>query len=170
MKRVKPAHLKAVVAKLREAGIAVTEGRDRIRVQADGSNARPNPVNIKTLPYPGFPTDMQPQMMSLLARGRGTSIFTETVFENRYMHVAELNRMGALITTQGPVAVVRGVETLWGASLRATDLRAGASLVLAALAADGVSELQGVKHIDRGYVDFEARLRALGADVVRSQE
>jgi UDP-N-acetylglucosamine 1-carboxyvinyltransferase len=109
-------------------------------------------------------------MMSLLARGRGTSIITETVFENRYMHVPELNRMGALITTQGPMAVVRGVETLWGASLRATDLRAGASLVLAALAADGVSELQGVKHIDRGYVDFEARLRSLGADIVRSRE
>jgi UDP-N-acetylglucosamine 1-carboxyvinyltransferase len=164
VRRVKPAHLKAVVAKLREAGIDVREGRDRIRVIG---RARPRPVNIKTLPYPGFPTDLQAQMMSLLALGQGTSVVTETVFDNRFMHVPELNRMGANIATEGAVAVIRGVERMQSASVRVTDLRAGAALILAALAAEGSSEIQGIKHVDRGYVDLEARLSSLGADVRR---
>ena len=164
VRRVRPPHLKAVVAKLREAGVPVKEGRDWIRVQANG---RPGPVNIKTLPYPGFPTDMQAPVMSLLATGYGTSVVTETVFENRFMHVAELNRMGAQITTQGPVAVIRGVDRLWGASLKVTDLRAGAALILAALAAEGTSEVHGIRHIDRGYVGIEQRLADLGARVER---
>ncbi len=164
IKHVKPQHLKAVVAKLREAGVEIEEGRDRIRVRGRG---RPRPVNIKTLPYPGFPTDMQAQIMSLLALGQGTSVVTETVFENRFMHVPELNRMGAQISTEGSVAVIRGVEKLWAASVRVSDLRAGAALILAALAADGISEVQGVKHVDRGYVQIEERLNALGADIRR---
>lgn len=167
VRRVKPAHLKAVVAKLREAGVDIDEGRDRIRVRGNG---RARPVNIKTLPYPGFPTDMQPQMMAFLARGQGTSVVIETVFENRFMHVPELNRMGGQISTQGSVAVVRGVEALWGTSVRVTDLRAGASLILAALAAEGTTEVQGIKHIDRGYVNIENRLSSLGADVRRVYE
>ncbi len=164
IRHVKPQHLKAVVAKLREAGVEIEEGRDRIRVRGRG---RPRPVNIKTLPYPGFPTDMQAQMMSLLALGHGTSVVTETVFENRFMHVPELNRMGTQISTEGSVAVIRGVEKLWAASVRVSDLRAGAALILAALAADGTSEIHGVKHVDRGYVRIEERLNSLGADIRR---
>jgi UDP-N-acetylglucosamine 1-carboxyvinyltransferase len=161
---VRPQHLKAVVAKLREAGAEVEERRDRIRVRSSG---RPRPVDVRTLPYPGFPTDLQPQMMGLLALGQGTSVITETVFENRFMHVPEINRMGAQISTEGSVAVIRGVESLWGAAVRATDLRAGAALVLVALAAEGTSEISGVKHIDRGYANIENRLTFLGADVRR---
>jgi UDP-N-acetylglucosamine 1-carboxyvinyltransferase len=167
VRRVKPAHLKAVVAKLREAGVEIDEGRDRIRVRCNG---RARPVNIKTLPYPGFPTDMQPQMMAFLSRGLGTSVVIETVFENRFMHVPELNRMGAQISTQGSVAVIRGVEALGGTSVRVTDLRAGASLILAALCAEGTSEVSGIKHIDRGYVNIEERLNGLGADIRRVVE
>ncbi len=167
VRKVKPAYLKAVVAKLREAGVQIEEGRDRIRVSCNG---RPRPVNIKTLPYPGFPTDMQPQIMAFLSCAQGTSVVIETVFENRFMHVPELNRMGAQISTQGSVAVIRGVEKLWGTSVRVTDLRAGASLILAALAAEGTSELYGVKHIDRGYVNIESRLAEMGADIRREAE
>lgn len=164
IRRCKPTHLKAVVAKLREAGVDVREGRDKVQVRGNG---RPRPVNIKTLPYPGFPTDLQAQMMSLLSLGQGTSVVTETVFDNRFMHVPELNRMGANIATEGPVAVIRGVERLQSAALRVTDLRAGAALIVAALAAEGNSEIQGIKHVDRGYVNLETRLAGIGADIRR---
>ena len=116
-----------------------------------------------TLPYPGFPTDLQPQMMALLAAADGTSIVTENVFESRFMFVDELNRMGADIRTEGHHAVIRGVERLSAAPVRALDIRAGAAMVIAALAADGVTEIADMYHVDRGYQDFEAKLTALGA-------
>jgi len=160
-----PEHLKAVVAKLREAGAVVEEEATRVRLRAQG---RPRPTDVRTMPYPGFPTDMQAQIMALLALADGCSVITETVFENRFMHVEELKRMGANIKIEGRSAVVRGVKKLTGAPVKATDLRAGAGLVLAALAADGVTEVSGVNHLDRGYVDLHLKLRSLGAEITRT--
>lgn len=157
-------HLKPVVAKLREMGVVITEDTTSVRVTAMG---RPYPADIKTLPYPGFPTDMQAQIIALLSLSSGTSVVTETVFENRFMHVAELCRMGAHIAVEGRSAIIRGVSALSGAPVIATDLRAGASLVLAGLAAAGETEVSGLHHIDRGYVHFEKKLATLGADIVR---
>ena len=158
-------HLKPVVAKLREAGVEVEEKESSIRV-AGGGEIRA--VDIKTMPYPGFPTDMQPQMMALMTLARGTSVITETVFENRFMHVNELRRMGARIKVAGRTAVVYGVRGLTGARVRATDLRAGAALVLAALRADGETEIGDVYHLDRGYENLIEKLRSLGAAVRRT--
>lgn len=158
-------HLKPVIAKLGEAGVIVSEeAGGQLRVTAP---ERPRATDIKTLPYPGFPTDMQAQFMALLTIAEGTSIVTETVFENRFMHVDELKRMGAQIKIEGRSAVVRGQRQLQGASVRATDLRAGAALVLAGLAADGTTEVSGVDHIDRGYIAFDEKLARLGADLKR---
>jgi UDP-N-acetylglucosamine 1-carboxyvinyltransferase len=123
-----------------------------------------------TLPYPGFPTDLQPQMMAMLAAARGTSIATENVFESRFMFVDELNRMGADIRTEGHHAVIRGVDRLSAAPVRSLDIRAGAAMVVAALQADGVTEITNVYHLDRGYEDLEAKLVALGARVRRVEE
>ncbi len=163
-----PEHLKPTMAKLREAGCEVWEEEEGgVRVRAKG---RPRSLDIKTLPYPGFPTDMQAQMMALCTLAEGTSIITETVFENRFMHVDELKRMGAQIQIQGHSAVVRGVPALYSASVTATDLRAGAALVLAGLAAEGRTEVGGLHHLDRGYVDLEGKLRALGAHIQRREE
>jgi UDP-N-acetylglucosamine 1-carboxyvinyltransferase len=131
---------------------------------------RPLVVDLVTLPYPGFPTDLQPQMMALLAASRGTSIITENVFESRFMFVDELNRMGADIRTEGHHAVIRGVQRLSAAPVRALDIRAGAALIVAALAADGTTEIYDLYHVDRGYQDFDGRLVALGADVRRERE
>ncbi len=157
-------HLKPVIAKLQEAG-AEFEGRNgTIRVIA---RERLRSVDVKTLPYPGFPTDMQAQMMSLMCVTEGISIVTETVFENRFLHVEELKRMGADIRIEGPSAIVRGVERLYGAPVKATDLRAGASLVLAGLVAEGQTDIFGVGHVDRGYVNIVGKLQALGADISR---
>jgi UDP-N-acetylglucosamine 1-carboxyvinyltransferase len=127
-------------------------------------------VDFVTLPYPGFPTDLQPQMMALLATARGTGIATENVFESRFMFVDELNRMGADIRTEGHHAVIRGVDRLSAAPVRAPDLRAGAALVIAGLTADGVTEISGAYHLDRGYQDLEGKLAALGAQVRRERE
>jgi UDP-N-acetylglucosamine 1-carboxyvinyltransferase len=160
-------HLGLVLSKLSEAGAAVSEEPTGFRVTMD---ARPRPVEFVTLPYPGFPTDLQPPMMALLALSDGTSIVTENVFESRFMFVDELNRMGADIGTEGHHAVIRGVERLSGAPVRALDLRAGAAIAVAALAADGVTEIADVYHLDRGYQGFAEKLRALGAEVVREQE
>jgi UDP-N-acetylglucosamine 1-carboxyvinyltransferase len=124
-------------------------------------------VDIKTLPYPGFPTDLQAQMMTMMAIGRGLSVITETIFENRFMHVSELLRMGADIAIQGSNALVRGVPKLRGARTMATDLRASASLILAGLAAEGTTELSRVYHLDRGYEALEKKFSALGADIRR---
>ncbi|MFM7719476.1 MAG: UDP-N-acetylglucosamine 1-carboxyvinyltransferase, partial [Actinomycetota bacterium] len=153
-------HLDLVLSKLGEAGADVAVEEAGLRV---GMRGRPTPVDLVTLPYPGFPTDLQPQIMALLAAATGTSILTENVFESRFMFVDELNRMGADIRTEGHHAVIRGVERLSAAPVRALDIRAGAAMVIAALAAEGVTAVADMHHVDRGYEDFEANLTALGA-------
>ncbi len=159
-----PESLDLVLAKLTDAGATVDAGVSSVRVALE---ERPDPVDFVTLPYPGFPTDLQPQMMVLLATAEGTSIATENVFESRFMFVDELIRMGADIRTEGRHAVIRGVERLSGCPVRATDVRAGAALVLAGLAAEGQTEVHDVVHVDRGYRDLPGSLAALGADVTR---
>ena len=164
---VVPEHLTAVISKLQEIGAKViAEGSNCLRIVPGGLRA----TDIETLPYPGFPTDMQAQFMALLARSEGDSVITETVFENRLRHVAELNRMGADIRVKGNNAIVRGVPLLSGAPVVATDLRASAALVLAALAAEGKTTIQGLHHLDRGYDNIEAKLRQLGAKIQRVPE
>lgn len=159
-----PEHLEPVTAKLRQAGAEVIIGDDYVRVKGKG---RIKGVDCKTMPHPGFPTDMQPQFMALLSMAEGTSIITETIFENRFQHVDELRRMGAQITVEGRTAIIRGVESLEGAFVEATDLRAGAALFLAALAADEATVLEKVGHIDRGYDHLEEKYRNLGAKLKR---
>jgi len=159
-----PQHLDALITKLRVAGMNIEIlGND---VRAMGERALRS-VDIKTLPYPGFPTDLQAQMMTLMAIGKGLSVITETIFENRFMHVSELLRMGADIVIQGNSAIVRGVPKLRGAKTMATDLRASASLILAGLAGEGITELSRVYHLDRGYEAIEKKFSALGADIRR---
>ena len=157
-------HLKPLLAKLGEAGVKVIKDIDSVRVISDGHI---HSTDIKTLPYPGFPTDLQAQFMAMMTIGDGTSTVTETVFENRFMHVGELRRMGANIEVEGRKAIVHGVPFLQGAFVRATDLRAGAALVLAGLAAHGVTEVGDLRHIDRGYDHLVEKLRGLGADIIR---
>ena len=159
-------HLKPVVAKLTEAGAQIEEDIAGTRVRADGSMKA---IDLKTLPYPGFPTDMQAQFMAMLAVAEGTSVVTETVFENRFMHVDELVRMGAQIRVDGRTATVEGGRVLKGAAVRATDLRAGAAMVLAGLVAEGETRVGYIHHIDRGYDDLVAKLVALGADIRRTE-
>ncbi|MCF6463945.1 UDP-N-acetylglucosamine 1-carboxyvinyltransferase [Clostridium sp. Cult1] len=157
-------HIKPVIAKLREAGCQVYENGDKVRViGADEIKS----VDIKTLPYPGFPTDMQAQFMSLMSISKGTSVIIETVFENRFMHVDELKRMGADIKIDGRSAIIQGVDNLMSAPVKATDLRAGAALVLAGLVSDGVTEIGDIYHIDRGYDNIEEKLTKLGAKIYR---
>jgi UDP-N-acetylglucosamine 1-carboxyvinyltransferase len=154
-----------VIAKLRAIGATITvEGHNRLRIVPGETHVA---TDIKTLPYPGFPTDMQAQFMALLTLSEGDSIITETVFENRLRHVAELQRMGADIRVKGNHAIVRGVPFLSGAPVVATDLRASAALVLAGLAAKGDTIIQGLHHLDRGYEDLEAKLKNLGAQIER---
>lgn len=162
-----PEHVRSIIAKLQECGVSLTENQNKIRIK---SNGRTKAIDIKTLPYPGFPTDMQAQFMSLMSVSNGTSMITETVFENRFMHVTELKRMGANIKIDGRSAVIEGIPKLTGAKVKATDLRAGAALVIAGLAAEGTTEIYDVQHIDRGYVDIVGKLRALGADIKRINE
>lgn len=164
IENVLPEHQKPLIAKLREAGALVEEDIDRIHVASSG---RLKAVDIKTLPYPGFPTDMQAQMMAMLSVAEGRSKITETVFENRFMHVVELNRMGANITTEGRSAVITGPAHLTGCTVRATDLRAGAAMILAGLVAEGATEICDIYHIDRGYEEIAAKLTRLGADIKR---
>ena len=156
--------LDAVVEKLREAGAILTTGEDWIRVQMAG---RPKPVGFRTTEYPGFPTDMQAQVMALDCVADGNSRVTETIFENRYMHVQELNRLGARIEIDGHTAIVQGVPKLVGAPVMATDLRASASLVIAGLAAEGETLIDRIYHLDRGYDRMEVKLSAVGADIQR---
>ncbi|ACA54294.1 UDP-N-acetylglucosamine 1-carboxyvinyltransferase [Clostridium botulinum] len=157
-------HLKPIIAKLTEMGVDIKiKGETAI---VDGRKVL-NPVDIKTMPYPGFPTDMQAQMMALLATIKGTSIITETIFENRFMHVSEMKRMGADVKIDGRSAVIEGVSKLTGTEVKATDLRAGAALILCALAAEGKTEITDVYHIDRGYVKIEEKLNKLGANIRR---
>jgi len=162
---VEPDHLDLVLAKLADAGASVDAGATSVRVSLDG---RPRPVDFLTLPYPGFPTDLQPQMMVLLATADGTSIATENVFESRFMFVDELIRMGADIRTEGHHAVIRGRSRIEAAQVHAPDIRAGAALVIAGLAAAGDSEVTGVGYIDRGYEGFEWKLAGLGARIRRA--
>ena len=158
-------HLSTVSAVLREAGCDVQSGAESIRLRRDGPLQGVRPV--RTAPYPGFPTDAQAPLMAALTRGKGCTVFVENIFESRYRHVDELSRMGADIRVEGRVAVVYGVPRLHGAQVRATDLRGGAALAVAALGAEGRSELTGVHHIDRGYQSLEGDLRRLGAEIRR---
>ncbi len=161
-----PDHLDTLIVKLRETGMTID-------VEANGIQAlgtrRIASVDVKTLPYPGFPTDLQAQIMAMMTLGQGFSLIAETVFENRFMHVSELLRMGADIDIQGNRAVVRGVPRLLGAPVMATDLRASASLVLAGLAAEGRTDVSRVYHLDRGYESMEKKFAALGADIKREK-
>ncbi len=158
-------HLKPIIAKLRETGVEVETENSCIKINA--TKTVPQAVDVKTLPYPGFPTDMQAQFMSLLCLSQGTGVVTETVFENRFMHVGELNRMGANVKIDSRSAVIEGVSKLSGSQVKATDLRAGAALVIAALCANGRTEIGDIYHIDRGYVNFDEKLRNMGANIFR---
>ena len=169
VKNVIPKHLESISSKLREIGCRVEEFDDSVHVVG---NRKLSSTSIKTLPYPGFPTDMQPQITVALAMATGTSIITESIFENRFKYVDELNKMGAKIKVEGNVAIVEGVNHLSGANINALDLRAGAALCLAALAAKGVTVVEDIQYILRGYEDFDRKLRSLGAqmEIVESEE
>ena len=163
--RARPTDLDLVLDKLSETGAEISTGEDWIELDMQGR--RPRSVDVTTAPYPGFPTDMQAQFTALNSIAEGTAVITETIFENRFMHVQELQRLGAEITVKGNTAIIRGVPKLTGAPIMATDLRASASLVLAGLVADGVTTVDRVYHIDRGYEIIEEKMRALGADIKR---
>jgi UDP-N-acetylglucosamine 1-carboxyvinyltransferase len=154
--------IQPLVAKLLEVGVEVLPGAGCCRIIG---HSHYKPTDIKTMPHPGFPTDMQPQIMSLLLNAEGTSVIVETIFENRYMHVDELRRMGAEIKVEGRVAIIKGNTRCAGAAVEASDLRAGAALILAGLNAEGETVIGGLKHIHRGYDDIENKLKSLGADV-----
>ena len=162
-----PAHLPALIEKLRAAGLGIKESENSIHVARP---AKVQSIDIKTQPYPGFPTDLQAQLMSLMSLATGLSVITETIFENRFMHVAELKRMGAEIKINGNSAIVKGIDQLKGARVMATDLRASASLVVAGLAAHGVTEISRIYHLERGYEDMVGKLQALGARVRKEKE
>lgn len=164
VKNVIPKHLEAITAKLVEMGIGIEEGDEEVRVFAKGPISS---INIKTMPYPGFPTDLQPQAVVMLATVNGTSVVTEGVWESRFQYVEELKKMNAKINIDGKKAVINGGAPLKAGNVTATDLRAGASMVIAALACDGLTEIDGLRHIDRGYEHIVEKLLALGADVRR---
>jgi UDP-N-acetylglucosamine 1-carboxyvinyltransferase len=166
IENVIPTHMEALSAKLIEMGITVEEGDDTLRVTC---GKRPKHVSIKTLPYPGFPTDLQQPATVLLSTADGASIIVENIFESRFKHINEIRRMGAKVSIDGRVCVVEGVERLTGAPVRATDLRAGAALIVAGLMADGQTEITGVKYIDRGYDHIESKLKQVGADIHREK-
>lgn len=167
VENVLPEHQKALIAKLREAGALVEEDIDKVRVVG---RLPLKGISVKTMPYPGFPTDMQPQIMAMMVISEGHSKVTETVFENRFMHVVELNRMGAWINTEGRSANIDGPFKLTGCDVRATDLRAGAAMILAGLVAEGTTKIGNLHHIDRGYENIVGKLRQLGADIERVDE
>jgi UDP-N-acetylglucosamine 1-carboxyvinyltransferase len=164
VKRCIPAHLEAVLTTLRATGLKIEVTSDSVRVIANNGITA---VDVRTMPYPGFPTDMQAQIMALMTIGRGLSVITETIFENRFIHVPELRRMGANIKLQGNYAIVEGVKNLTGAPVMATDLRASASLVVAGLVAEGKTEIHRIYHLDRGYERMEEKLSQIGAEIVR---
>ena len=159
-----PAHMDSLIAKMKEMGIKIIESADTIRVVCE---ERPKAVHIKTLPYPGFPTDLQQPTTVLLSTAKGTSVIIESIFESRFKHISEIRRMGAIVNADDRIAVVEGVNRLTGAQVRATDLRAGAALVIAGLMADGETEIYNIKYIDRGYAHIEDKLRHLGAEIER---
>ena len=162
IKNVIPKHLECITAKLVEMGVDVEERDDAVLVRRTGKLTR---TNVKTLPYPGFPTDMQPQIAAVLCLAQGTSVVTEGVWDDRYRYVDEFRRMGAQIQVDGKIAVIEGVEKLTGARLRACDLRAGAAMIITALAAQGTSEISNIHHIERGYEDIVRKLSGVGADI-----
>ena len=164
VKNVIPKHMDCITAKLEEMGCEISEEDDNIRVTRSGAMRK---IQVKTMYYPGFPTDMQPQLAAALCLAEGTSVVTEGVWENRFRYSDELRRMGAKIQVDGKVAVIEGVEKLTGAPVRASDLRAGAALVIASLAAEGTTEIEEIGYIERGYEDIVAKLRKLGADISR---
>ncbi|MDQ2993916.1 MAG: UDP-N-acetylglucosamine 1-carboxyvinyltransferase, partial [Pseudomonadota bacterium] len=166
IKSIRPSTMNAVTSKLREAGAKITEGDDWIELNMHDN--RPQAVSISTNPYPAFPTDMQAQLMAMNAVAEGVGVMTENVFENRFMHVQELQRMGAKINLHGNTATVTGVDTLTGAPVMATDLRASASLVLAGLVAQGETVVDRIYHVDRGYECIEEKLAQLGATIKRA--
>jgi UDP-N-acetylglucosamine 1-carboxyvinyltransferase len=162
VKNVTPKHLESITAKLMEMGVTVIEYDDAVRVRRDGPLYK---CNVKTMPHPGFPTDMQPQIAALLSLAQGTSILNENVWENRFRYVDELKRMGAQITVEGKSAIIEGVESLKGAPVRAVDLRAGAAVVLAGLATEGSTIIEEIALIERGYDDIVGKLQKIGADI-----
>lgn len=164
IKNVIPKHLESITAKLRKIGVTVIENDDSVRVVYTGPLEK---TSLKTMPHPGFPTDMQPQFSTLLCLASGTSIVTDDIFDNRFRFVAELRRMGADISVDGKVAIIQGIESFTGAPVKATDLRAGAAMIIAALAAHGVTEIDDIFHIERGYENIDDKLKLLGADVIR---
>ena len=164
VKNVIPKHLESITARLSKIGVNVEEFDDSIRISVDGPLVK---TSVKTMPHPGFPTDMQPQIAALLCLAEGTSIITEEIWGNRFRYVDQLRRMGADISVEGKVAVIEGVGKLQGAPVTAPDLRAGAALVIAGLAASGITEIDDIYHIERGYENIESKLRALGADIVK---
>jgi len=164
LKRTDPAHLKSLIDPLIQAGFSITNGKEEITISSNGAR---RPLKLETMPYPGFPTDMQAQMCAMLATTDGISVITENIFPQRYMHVAELKRMGANIELQGATAIINGVAKLSGAPVMASDLRASAALVLAGLQAEGTTEINRVYHIDRGYESIDEKLNSLGAKIER---
>ncbi len=162
IRNVIPKHLECITAKLQEMGVTVIEEDDSLLVRRDGPLQR---ANVKTMPYPGFPTDMQPQIAACLCLAQGTSVLTEGIWDNRYRYVDEFRRLGAQIQVDGKVAVIEGVKQLTGAPVRACDLRAGAAMVIAGLAAHGVTEIDSIYHIERGYEDIVRKLTGVGADI-----
>jgi len=166
VRNVIPAHLKPLLAKLDEAGVIYREEDDGIRVIGRGCF---NAVDVKTQVHPGFPTDLQAPILAMLTRAKGTAVVTETVFENRFMHVDELKRMGADIKIEGRSAIVQGIENMNAATVVASDLRAGAALILAALTAIGTSEIREIHHIERGYENLDLKLQSLGAEIAKTE-
>jgi UDP-N-acetylglucosamine 1-carboxyvinyltransferase len=167
IKGMKLEHLDALVFKMQDAGVEITSRDNIVRVKGP---KKISSVNIKTRPYPGFPTDMQAQFMAMMCIAEGASVISENIFENRFMHVSELLRFGADIVVEGNTATVKGVKKLSGAPVMATDLRASASLILAGLAADNTTEVSRIYHLDRGYESIEKKLAGLGADIIRVKE
>jgi UDP-N-acetylglucosamine 1-carboxyvinyltransferase len=167
VKKIEPAHQNVLIDKLQQAGCRVDKGKNTIRVKRNGHL---KPVDVTTLPYPGFPTDLQAQMMALMSVTPGISVITEKIYPDRFMHVSELNRMGSQIILEGPSAIVHGVKRLSGAPVMASDLRASAALVIAGLVAEGDTQVNRVYHLDRGYENLEVKLKGLGASIHRQRE
>ena len=167
IKNVIPRHLESISAKLREMGVVIIEGEDSVVVKSSGKLRR---VNVKTMPYPGFPTDMQPQVATALCLASGTSVITEGIYDNRFKYTNELRKMGAQIQVDGRTAVIEGVERLTGAPVAACDLRAGAAMVIAGLCAEGTTYVEDIHYIERGYENFVGKLRSLGADIALVSE
>ena len=166
IKNVIPKHLEPITSKLRKIGVVVMEYDDSVRVIGQDSYER---ITVKTMPHPGFPTDMQPQLAALLTLAKGTSIINEGIFDNRFRYVDELRRMGADISVDGNVAMIEGVSHLTGAPVKASDLRAGAALIIAGLSTNGTTEIEDIYHVERGYENMDEKLRKMGADIVKRE-